>query len=43
MKDRRVMLLIDVFLYRYDGFIGVLRGSELNSQPDLTELLMGCK
>jgi hypothetical protein len=32
------MLLIDVSFPRYDDLIGILRGSELKSQPDSTEL-----
>jgi hypothetical protein len=38
MNFRRVMLLIDVFLPRYDDLIGILPGSELKSQPDSPEL-----
>jgi hypothetical protein len=40
MNFRRVMLLIDISLSRYDDLIGVLRGSELKSQPDSTKLLV---
>jgi hypothetical protein len=32
------MLLIDVFLPRYDDLVDILRGSELKSQLDSTEL-----
>jgi hypothetical protein len=31
------MLLIDVFLSRYDDLVDILRGSELKSQLDSTE------
>jgi hypothetical protein len=40
MNFRRVMLLIDISLSRYDDLIGILRGSELKSQPDSTKLLV---
>jgi hypothetical protein len=40
MNFRRVMLLMDISLSRFDDLIAVLRGSELKSQSDSTELLM---
>src|ERR1035438_6624918 len=40
MNFRRVMLLIDISLSRYDDLTDVLRGSELKSQADSTELLV---
>jgi hypothetical protein len=40
MNFRRVMLLIDISLSRYEDLIGVLRGFELKSQPNSTELLV---
>src|ERR1039458_3572006 len=40
MNFRRVMLLIEISLSRYDDLTDVLRNSKLKSQPDSTELLV---